>query len=220
MDGYESRTFKIVCEDFAGWPEVEQRPEQDIPVEKPSEKKDFADFVDPSSGFTVSDVRFKACVDFINGAGDDDGPYNSRGSDSDKGLDIIVYNAGTVDGGKLAYAGWSVAKGGIKTYMWSADGGKTWQECTLYNRGSFGSLTAGAGIAAAGNSFLAGSGYDVMEHPDKIVFQGAEGAPSGICADLSAYAGQTVDVVFALVPNAAPDQLCITTVICGVTIEN
>ena len=218
MDGYESRTFKIVCEDFTGWPEVEQRPEQDVPVEKPSEKTDFADYIDPSSGFTVSDVRFKACVDFINGAGDGDGPYNSRGSNSDKGLDVITYNAGTVDGGKLAYAGWSVAKGGIKTYMWSADGGKTWQECILYNRGSFGSLTPDAGIAAAGNSFLAGSGYDVMEHPDKIVFQGTEGAPSGICADLSAYAGQTVDVVFAIVPNADPTGLCITTVICGVTV--
>ena len=220
MDGAESRTFKIVCDkEFAGWPEVEERPEQDQPANKPAEKTTFAEYVDPSCGFTVSDVRSTAFIDFINGMGDGDGAYNSRGSSSDKGLDTIAYNGKTVDGGKLALAGWAVAKGGIKTYMWSADGGKTWQECTLYNRASFGTLTEGSGIANAGNTFLAGSGYDVMQHPDKIVFQGAEGNPSGICADLSAYAGQTLDVVFAIVPNDDPTGLCPVAVISGVTVE-
>ena len=219
MDGVESRTFKIVCKEFASWPEVEERPEQDTPAQKPAEKKEFSDYVDASCGFTVSDVRSTAFIDFINGMGDGDGAYNSRGSSSDKGLDTIAYNGSTVDGGKLALAGWAVAKGGIKTYMWSADGGKTWQECTLYGRGSFGTLTEGSGIANAGNNFLAGSGYDVMQHPDKIVFQGAEGSPSGICADLSAYAGQTLDVVFAIVPNDDPTGLCPVAVITGVTVE-
>ncbi len=220
MDGAESRTFKIVCDKaFAGWPEVEERPEQDQPANKPAEKTTFADYVDPSCGFTVSDVRSTAFIDFINGIGDGDGAYNSRGSSSDKGLDTIAYDNKTVDGGKLALAGWAVARGGIKTYMWSADGGKTWQECTLYNRDAFGTLAAGSGIANAGNSFLAGSGYDVMQHPDKIVFQGAEGNPSGICADLAAYKGQTLDVVFAIVPNDDPTGLCPVAVIGGVTVE-
>ena len=220
MDGAESRTFKIVCDkEFAGWPEVEERPEQDTPAQKPAEKKEFSDYIDPSSGYAVSDVRFKACIDFINGAGDGDGAYNSRGCNTDNGVDIMPYNGSTVDGGKLALAGWAVAKGGIKTSMWSADGGKTWQECTLYGRGSFGTLTEGSGIANAGNAYLAGSGYDVMQHPDKIVFQGAEGSPSGVCADLSAYSGQTVDVVFAIVPIDQPNALCIAAVITGVTVE-
>ena len=228
MDNAESRTFKIVCDkDFTAWPEDEQSSEQGSEQgpeqgtagnDNPSAPPSFSDFVDASCGYAVSDVRFTVFVDFINGTGDGDGPYNSRGSSSDKGLDIIDYNAATVDGGKLAIAGWAVARGGIKTYMWSADGGKTWQECSLYNRSAFGTLTENSGIANAANGFFAGS-YDAMEHPEKIVFQGAEGTPSGVCADLAAYAGQTVDVVFAIVPNEAPDGLCILTVVTGVTVE-
>ncbi len=221
MDGNDSRTFKIVCDqDFAGWPEIEQRPEQGTDDNHPQDKQTFSDYVDVSSGMTVSNVRFTAFIDFINGVGDGDGAYNSRGSSSDKGLDILDYNGTTVDSGKLAIAGWAVARGGIDKYMWSADGGKTWQDCTLYNRSGFNPLIEGSGIANAGNEFLAGSGYDVLNHPDKIVFQGAEGTPSGVCADLSAYAGQTVDVAFAILPNDDPDGLCIAVVIRGVTVES
>ncbi len=221
MDGKDSRTFKIVCDkDFAGWEEKEQRPEQGTTEQDKPTAPSFSDYVDVSSGFAVSNVRYTAFIDFINGLGDGDGPYNSRGSNSNKGLDAIAYNGKTVDGGKLAIAGWAVAQGGIERYVWSADGGKTWQDCTLYNRASFGTLTAGSGIANAGNSFFSGTGYDVMEHPDKIVFQGAENTPSGVCADLSAYAGQTLDVVFAIVPNNDADGLCILTVITGVTVES
>lgn len=220
MDSAESRTFKIVCDkDFAGWPENEHNPEQGTEQEKPLPPSSFSDVVNASSGYTVSDVRFTAFIDFINGTGDGDGPYNSRGSSSDKGLDIIDYNASTVDGGKLAIAGWAVARGGIQTYMWSADGGKTWQECSLYGRDGFSPLTEGSGIANAGNGFLAGTGYDVLEHPDKIVFQGSEGVPSGVCADLEAYSGQTVDVVFAIVPNNQPNSLCPIVLIRGVSVE-
>ncbi len=221
MDGKDSRTFKVVCEaEFEGWPEDEQNSEQETEVTTPADMMDAAYWVDASSGWTVSDVRYTAFIDFINGLGDGDGPYNSRGSNSDKGLDLIEYNGKTVDGGKLALAGWAVAHGGIHTYVWSADGGKTWQECTLYNRSGFDPLTEGSGIANAGNSFLTGLGYDVIEHPDKIVFQGAENKPSGVCADLSAYVGQTLDVVFAIVPNDDADGLCIVSVIRGVTVES
>lgn len=177
------------------------------------------DYVDVSSGWSVSDVRYMGMIDFINGAGDGDGAYNSRGTNSDKALDKIEYNGTTVDGGMLAINGWAVAEGGIDKYMWSADGGKTWQECSLYNYGAFGGLVAGQGIAAAANNFFAASGYDVMNHPDKIVFQGTEGKASGVAADLSAYAGQTVDVVFALVPALDTDELCIITVIEQVQVE-
>lgn len=221
MDGKDSRTFKIVCDkDFAGWEQEEQRPEQGTTGnDTPSAPPSFFDFVDASSGFAVSDVRFTAYVDFINGTGDGDGAYNSRGSNSNKGLDVIAYNGKTVDGGKLAIAGWAVAQGGIAKYVFSADGGKTWQDCTLYNRASFGTLTEGSGIADAGNAFFSGTGYDVLQHPDHIIFQGAEGTPSGVCADLAAYKGQTLDVVFAIVPNDNPSGLCIMTVITGVTVE-
>jgi hypothetical protein len=103
--------------------------------------------------------------------------------------------------------------------MWSADGGKTWQTCSLYNRNGYNPVGGNAGILAAANQFFQSTGYDVTEHPDKIIFQGIEGSPSGVCAELSAYAGQTVDVVFALVPSADSDGLCVMAVIKGVTVE-
>ena len=185
----------------------------------PSDPNDPASLVDPSSGWTVSSIRYASMIDFINGKGDGDGAYNSRGSNSDKGLDRIAFSDTTVDGGKLALAGWAVAEGGVDKYMWSADGGKTWQECTLYNRNGYHPVDGNAGILAAGNQFFQSSGYDVAEHPDKIIFQGTEGSPSGVCADLAAYAGQTVDVIFALVPTADSDGLCVMAVIEGVTVE-
>ena len=185
----------------------------------PSDPNDPAILIDPASGRTASNIRYASMIDFINGKGDGDGAYNSRGSNTDKGLDRIEFNDTTVDGGKLALAGWAVAEGGIDKYMWSADGGKTWQECGLYNRNGYNPVGGNPGILAAGNQFFQSSGYDVTEHPDKIIFQGVEGSPSGVCADLSAYKGQTVDVIFALVPLADADGLCIMAVIEGVTVE-
>ena len=178
-----------------------------------------ADFVDPASGWSVSDIRYASMIDFINGRGDDDGPYDARGTNSSKPLDFIDYKNTTVDGGKLALAGWAIAEGGIEKYMWSADGGKTWNECSLYNRAGFSDVMGNAGIYDSAKHYFSSTGYDVANHPDKIVFQGSEGEASGICADLKDFAGQTVDVVFALVPNEDPDGLCIMAVIQGVTVE-
>jgi hypothetical protein len=183
-----------------------------------SESNDPKDFVDPASGFHVSDVRYSAMIDFINGKGDGDGPYDARGTGSGRSLDKIAYNDVTLTDGKLALAGWSIAEGGVADYVWSADGGKTWQACSLYNRTSFDDVTTNKGISDAANQFFSASGYKVSEHPDKIVFQGSEGTPSGVCADLSAFNGQTVDVIFAVVPNTDANGLCIMAVIKGVQV--
>ena len=188
-------------------------------VSAPNSPDEPADFVDPASGWSVSDIRYASMIDFINGRGDGDGPYDSRGTNSSKPLDFIDYKNTTVDGGKLALAGWAIAEGGIEKYMWSADGGKTWNECSLYNRAGFSDVTGNAGIYDSAKHYFSSTGYDVANHPDKIVFQGSEGEASGICADLKDFAGQTVDVVFALVPNEDPDGLCIMAVIQGVTVE-
>ena len=185
----------------------------------PSDPNAPASLVDPSSGWTVSSIRYASMIDFINGKGDGDGAFNARGSNTDKGLDRIEFKDTTVDGGKLALAGWAIAEGGIEKYMWSADGGKTWNECSLYNRAGFSDVMGNAGIYDSAKHYFSSTGYDVANHPDKIVFQGSEGEASGICADLKDFAGQTVDVVFALVPNEDPDGLCIMVVIQGVTVE-
>ena len=185
----------------------------------PDTPDDPTDFVDPASGWSVSNIRYASMIDFINGMGDGDGPYDSRGTNSTKPLDFIDYKNTTVDGGKLALAGWAIAEGGIEKYMWSADGGKTWNECSLYNRAGFSDVTGNRGIYDSAKHYFSSTGYDVAEHPDKIVFQGIEGEASGVCADLKDFVGQTVDVVFALVPNADSDGLCIMALIRGITVE-
>ena len=43
---------------------------------------------------------------------------------------------------------------------------------------------------------------------------------SGVSADLSQYAGETVDIVFAAVPSLATDTLCIMIEINGVAVPN
>ena len=53
-------------------------------------------------------------------------------------------------------------------------------------------------------------------------YQGGLNGPSsakGIAADLSQYAGQTVDVTFAVVPAAENDSLCILAHIKGVHVS-
>ena len=184
----------------------------------PEDPNNPASLIDPASGWNASNVRYACMIDFINGKGDGDGAYDSRGSNSDKGLDKITYNGTTEKDGKLALAGWAVAQGGIDKYMWSADGGKTWNECSLHNRNGFSDVTGNPGIHDSAKQFFSSTGYDVATHPDKIVFQGSEGIPSGVCADLSAFTGNTVDVIFALVPLDDPDGLCIMAVIEGVQV--
>lgn len=185
----------------------------------PNSSTDPEDYIDPSSGWTATSVRYSGMIDYINGEGDGDGAYNARGGNTNKGVDLFDLNNVPVEGNKLVLTGWAIAEGGIDKYMWSADGGVTWHECVLYGRESFQILNASDGIAAAANSFFASSGYNVLEHPDKIVFQGTEGVPSGVTADLSAYAGQTVDVIVGLVPLSDPDGLGLIAVVRGVEVQ-
>jgi hypothetical protein len=166
-------------------------------------------FIDPTSGWTESQVKYKSAVDFINGKGDGDGAHDQRGGNSTNGIDVIVYDGPTVGNANLAIAGWTAVYGGIEKYMWSADDGKTWKECTLYNMEKFSSVGADHPIIKTANNFIGVSGYSVAQHSDKIVYQGNEGKPSGISAQLTDYVGKTVNVIFAAVPVKEPNTLCL-----------
>ncbi len=176
-----------------------------------------ADFIHSDSGKAPAALAYIARIDFVNGVGDgEEGSpqYDSKGASNLTKIDVLAYNAETVDGHKLALAGWAMVYGGIEKYVWSADGGKTWHDATLYNRDTI--QNASEGIIRAAEGGTATSGFD--EFTANAVFQGAAGIPSGICADLSAYAGETVQVTFAAVPVAAPDALCIIVSISGVKV--
>lgn len=163
-------------------------------------------FIDPASGWKESGLKYRSAIDFINGKGDGSGAYDQRGGTSDRGIDILTFNGPTADNAYLAIAGWTVIDKGVSKYMWSADDGKTWNECVLFGRDSFATVNAGNGIIAVANNMF---GYDYLEYQANSIYQGSEGSASGISAHLTDFIGKTVNVIFAAVPETETDSLCL-----------
>lgn len=180
-------------------------------------------FVDPSSGYKVSTLLYASCLDMINGRGEDGASrLINRGGSSKNGIDIFAYDITTVNGSQLIFSGWTVIEGGAKDYVYSCDGGKTWTSLTLANGlekikdGSDAHLSA-ASTRAGGAKFT-----DTVNSVKYCVYQGTEGTgdkATGLAADLSAYAGQKVAVIFAAVPTNAPETLCLIAYLPNVTVE-
>ncbi|MBQ8407964.1 MAG: hypothetical protein IJY39_03790 [Clostridia bacterium] len=163
-------------------------------------------FIDPASGWTESDLTYRSAIDFINGTGDGSGAHDQRGGTSEKGIDILTFDGPTADNAYLAIAGWTVIDKGVEKYMWSADDGKTWNECVLFGRETFATVDAGNGIIAVANNMF---GYNYLQYQANSIYQGSENVPSGIAAHLTDYVGETVNVIFAAVPATETDKLCL-----------
>ena len=175
-------------------------------TEVETESPDLENYIDPESGWSKSDLTYRSAIDFINGIGDGDGPYDLRGGTSAKGIDILTFDGPTAGNAYLAIAGWTVIDKGVEKYMWSVDGGKTWHECVLYNTKSFATVTASNGIIGVANNLF---GYDYLEYQANSIYQGSENLSSGISAHLTDYIGETVNVIFAAVPKTDTDSLCL-----------
>lgn len=162
-------------------------------------------FVDPSSGYTMNEIPFGSWLDYLNGA------TLSKGVAHDKAVNIIKYNNTTIAGSLITLSGWAIAEGGVEKYVWSADGGKTWNEAPLYKRSAFEAATDAHFAAVTDISTTNYVIKDQVASNVNVRFQGNKiGAESsGIVADLSTYAGQTVDLTFAAVPKANNKSLCI-----------
>jgi hypothetical protein len=101
--------------------------------------------------------------------------------------------------------------------MWSADGGATWHSVEFYNK---------TACANASSAILAAINKKGLPHTftAEDAANGAFQAPNdmtkveGLAANLEAYSGQTVDVIFAAVPKADPMTLCVITVVTGVKV--
>ncbi len=177
------------------------------------------EYIDPDNeqGYTKSETPYVSAIDFINGLGDgdpNDQAFNNYRSHQVIGPKVVNFDGGTVGNAYLVLAGWTAVYEGIEKYVWSADGGKTWHDATLYNRSSLGA--AEGGIKDAGDSHFTASGiagfdpdtYDQSYYAGSV-YQGAYGTPSGVAAHLTDYIGQEVDVTFAVVPKNAPTTLCL-----------
>ena len=176
-------------------------------------------YVKEGSGYVESSVPYVSIFDMLNGMGGDAPKFTQYGSNSKKGVDVIKHNRTTIAGSKLVFSGWAMAEGGIEKYVWSADGGLTWHDVEFYNASYF--TEAGADHFKVMESVIGHTVIDEEATKVNVGFQGSPGSGEnvrGIAADLSAYAGQVVNVTLAAVPKAEPDSLCVIIHVKGVTV--
>jgi hypothetical protein len=160
-----------------------------------------SELVASDSGYTVSKVVYGANLDFINAQ-----TLNDQGGNSAKGCSIYSDEISTFSTGRLVFTGWAVVDGGVKDYVWSMDGGKTWTVIS-------GAPGNGAGQAHFNVLKPRIGEYAFSEGSNiKSTFQGAQAAGEnigGLAIDLSAYEGQTLSITFAAIPLNDPDGLCL-----------
>ena len=181
-------------------------------------------YIDPSSGYTESKLIHNTYLDMINGKGEGGAStYSSRGGNSTDGIETFVFNGETFGEGKLVLSGWTIVDGGVEKYVWSADGGKTWHDMELHKVSSLGTLDN-----PHVNATLSETGAEKLNDPENAKkgggYQGEAKAQKpidrarGIAADLSEYAGKTVNVTVAAVPRAEKNTLSLIAYITGVTV--
>ena len=94
---------------------------------------------------------------------------------------------------KITVAGWCIVDGGVNKYVWSADGGKTWNDCGGNNT-----------LADGSNEMLSVARYGgAQTYGDGSLKNGKFQAGNGaLVIDLAEYAGKTVNVILGAVPES------------------
>ena len=178
------------------------------------------EYIDKSSGYVKSSVSYASTIDMINGMGGAATHFTGVGSQSNKDVQVHKHGGTTVAGSKLVFSGWAVANGGIEKYVWSADGGKTWNDVVLYNGTGIGNVQQAHVDALVGRTGATVTDLEATKRNGH--FQGSVGSgenvQNALAADLSEYAGQTVNITFAAVPYTEPDSLCIILHVTDITV--
>lgn len=177
-------------------------------------------YIDLASGYSEATVKYAAFIDMINGWGiGDEQRLQNVNASSLKAPDELDYGPTTVNGHQLIFTGWAVVDGGVDRYVWSVDGGKTWQDAIPVS-GKINSAVD-AQLNSASTRLEGYTFSDITATSKNASFQGTIGAGAkvnGIYADLAKYAGKTVDITFAAVPASATDTLCIIVHLKGVKV--
>ena len=152
--------------------------------------------IDPEADVTLSKLPFGSALDGANGVPQLFNVGSKEGGPKDA-VSITVGNDM-----RIFMAGWCIIDGGVSKYVWTADGGLTWHDC-----GNQEALTQMAeSVIGVAKALSTPHGYkDSASSLKNSSFQGG----NGLSIDLSAYAGQTVDVIVAAIPEAEPDSFCL-----------
>ena len=143
-------------------------------------------YIDPASGYTESKVAYATQLDYVNG-----GDLITHQATSKTGIFTIAGYDAKADK-TFNIRGWCGVNGGISKYVWSADGGKTWNDF-------LGSPINASDAVLKVSQDRSGVTFSNLE-VSKIncSFQ----TDAGIYIDLSAYAGKTVDVIVGFIPQS------------------
>ncbi|MBR3686163.1 MAG: hypothetical protein IKL66_01600 [Clostridia bacterium] len=177
------------------------------------------EYVKAESGKVISEAPYLSRIDFINGFGDGNGAYDNKGGSSRTPNYVDVLDMSGIDIGAqyIVLTGWTMVYGGWDGMVYSVDGGLTWLDASLYNREAL--SDAYDGLISAAEGATGQSGF--AAYKAGCNYQGGETTPdkaSGFKADLSAYAGQTVDITFAAVSSQNANELCLVARLENVTV--
>ena len=108
-----------------------------------------------------------------------------------------VYGVKTNNEGKIVMSGWCGVNGGVESYVYSTDGGKSWKVCGGTP------ILANDAIISAAEGYAGVSFDDAEESMVNGCFQGG----GRIYIDLSECEGQTIDVIMAAIPKSDTQSL-------------
>jgi len=179
------------------------------------------EYVKAESGKVISEAPYLSRIDFINGSGDGNGAYDNKGGSSRTPNYVDVLDMSGIDIGAqyIVLTGWTMVYGGWDGMVYSVDGGLTWLDASLYNREAL--SDAYDGLISAAEGATGQSGF--AAYKAGCNYQGGETTPdkaSGFKADLSAYAGQTVNITFAAVSAQNNNELCLVARLENVTVPS
>ena len=178
-----------------------------IKIDTSTGEKYQVKYLDEASGLTESTLEYAGHVDTINGM------TYGVGGNSLAGIGVIEYNSKTLDGALLKLGGWTVVRGGVANYIWSADNGLTWHDATLNSVTAADSKILAGAASRLGITGDAQATYFTVDDTLRASFQNGK-----MVIDLSEYDGQKVDVVIAAVPVADKTTICPIVYISGVSV--
>ena len=149
----------------------------------------------PGADIDEADLIFFARLDSVSGTS------TLAAALSKNKAPTTVKNMGVTSSLELKIAGWCVVDGGVSKYVWSIDGGKTWNDFT-------GCVDANDTIFNVANNQVLGYSEGAPGFTDKAasIKNGSFQNKNAISIDLSAHEGETLNVILAAVPEAEKDK--------------
>lgn len=187
--------------------------EGDDTTDTNTKEENNAGCIDPTSGYTESTLTYGANLDFINAIA-----LKNQGGNSVQGCSVYTDEYSTIKGSCVVFTGWFLVDGGVKDYVYSTDGGKTWTVIPGTPGNGAGDAHINVLKRRMGSDISFAEGYNI-----KSTFQGAaaDGEKiNGLTVDLSSHAGETVELIFAAIPINEPQSLCLIAKLTNVKVAN